>query len=78
MAAFLRDHPWWSAYWDKRHAVWRIAEDLRRLKSQHNGHSVRVRFYINKLRRFARPATAGDRVYLSEHADVPVGIRSIP
>jgi hypothetical protein len=27
MAAFLRDPPWWSAYWDKRHAVWRVAED---------------------------------------------------
>jgi hypothetical protein len=27
MAAFLRDHPWWSAYWDKRYAVWRVAED---------------------------------------------------
>jgi hypothetical protein len=27
MAAFLRDHSWWSAYWDKRHAVWRVAED---------------------------------------------------
>jgi len=23
----LRDHPSWSAYWDKRHAVWRVAED---------------------------------------------------
>jgi len=23
----LRDHPCWSAYWDKRHGVWRVAED---------------------------------------------------
>ncbi len=23
----LRDHPWWSAYWDKKHGVWRVAED---------------------------------------------------
>ena len=20
-------HPWWSAFWDKRYAVWRVAED---------------------------------------------------
>jgi hypothetical protein len=24
---FLRDHPRWSAYWDKKHGVWRVAED---------------------------------------------------
>lgn len=23
----LRDNPCWSAYWDKRHGVWRVAED---------------------------------------------------
>jgi hypothetical protein len=24
---FLQDQPRWSAYWDKRHGVWRVAED---------------------------------------------------
>lgn len=24
---FLQDHPRWSAYWDKKHGVWRVAED---------------------------------------------------
>jgi hypothetical protein len=23
----LRDHPCWSAFWDKRHRVWRVADD---------------------------------------------------
>ena len=23
----LRDHLRWSAFWDKRHGVWRVAED---------------------------------------------------
>lgn len=23
----LRDHPCWSAFWDKRHGVWRVADD---------------------------------------------------
>ena len=23
----LRDHPSWSVFWDKAHAVWRVAED---------------------------------------------------
>lgn len=27
LAAFLRDRPCWSVFWDKRHAVWRAAED---------------------------------------------------
>lgn len=27
LAEFLRDHPCWSVFWDKRHAVWRAAED---------------------------------------------------
>ena len=27
LALFLRDHPCWSVFWDKRHAVWRAAED---------------------------------------------------
>ncbi len=27
LAVFLRDHPCWSVFWDKRHAVWRAAED---------------------------------------------------
>ncbi|HEY6312881.1 MAG TPA: hypothetical protein VIY52_19055 [Streptosporangiaceae bacterium] len=25
--AALRDHPCWSAFWDKREGVWRVAED---------------------------------------------------
>ena len=24
---FLQDHLRWSAFWDKRHGVWRVAED---------------------------------------------------
>jgi hypothetical protein len=24
---FLADHPGWSAYWDKKHGLWRVAED---------------------------------------------------
>jgi len=24
---FLADHPQWSAYWDKKHGLWRVAED---------------------------------------------------
>ncbi len=24
---FLADHLWWSAFWDKRDGVWRVAED---------------------------------------------------
>ena len=27
MAAFLDSHPGWSAFWDKRDGVWRVAED---------------------------------------------------
>jgi hypothetical protein len=27
LAVFLRDHPCWSVFWDKRHYVWRAAED---------------------------------------------------
>jgi hypothetical protein len=23
----LRDHPCWSAFWDKREGVWRVADD---------------------------------------------------
>ncbi len=23
---FLQQHPWWSAFWDKEHGVWRVAE----------------------------------------------------
>jgi hypothetical protein len=29
VARFLQDHPRWSAYWDKCHGVWRVAEDDR-------------------------------------------------
>jgi len=25
--SFLQQHPWWSAFWDKRYGVWRVAED---------------------------------------------------
>ena len=24
---FLQQHPWWSAFWDKKYGVWRVAED---------------------------------------------------
>lgn len=27
IAAFLNDHLSWSAYWDKRYGLWRVAED---------------------------------------------------
>ena len=27
IAAFLNDHPSWSAYWDKHSGLWRVAED---------------------------------------------------
>ncbi len=27
VAAFLESHPGWSAFWDKRDGVWRVAED---------------------------------------------------
>jgi hypothetical protein len=27
IAAFLEDHPSWSAFWDKQSALWRVAED---------------------------------------------------
>lgn len=27
IAAFLADHPSWSAWWDKRYGLWRVAED---------------------------------------------------
>jgi hypothetical protein len=27
IAAFLDSHPGWSAFWDKRAGIWRVAED---------------------------------------------------
>jgi hypothetical protein len=27
LAGFLREHPRWSVFWDKRAGVWRVAED---------------------------------------------------
>jgi hypothetical protein len=27
IAAFLSEHLCWSAFWDKQHGVWRVAED---------------------------------------------------
>ncbi len=27
MASFLQEHPCWSAFWDKKYGVWRVAED---------------------------------------------------
>ena len=27
LAGFLREHPRWSVFWDKRAGVWRAAED---------------------------------------------------
>ena len=28
IAAFLEDHLSWSAYWDKHHALWRVARTI--------------------------------------------------
>ena len=27
LSSFLLEHSWWSAFWDKRYGVWRVAED---------------------------------------------------
>jgi hypothetical protein len=27
LTSFLQQHPSWSAFWDKRDGVWRVAED---------------------------------------------------
>jgi hypothetical protein len=27
IAAFLAEHVCWSAFWDKRHGVWRVTQD---------------------------------------------------
>ena len=27
VSCFLADHPRWSAYWNKKHGLWRVAED---------------------------------------------------
>ena len=27
IVGFLQSHPGWSAFWDKRHGLWRVAED---------------------------------------------------
>ena len=27
LTSFLAQHPHWSAFWDKRYGVWRVAED---------------------------------------------------
>jgi hypothetical protein len=27
ITGFLREHPSWSAFWDKQFALWRVAED---------------------------------------------------
>jgi len=27
VAAFVREHPCWTAFWDKRHGLWRVAQD---------------------------------------------------
>ena len=27
VTGILRDHPRWSAFWDKRYGLWRVAED---------------------------------------------------
>ena len=27
LAAFLEDHPSWSAFWDKQYGLWRVVED---------------------------------------------------
>jgi hypothetical protein len=32
LASFLQQHLRWSAFWDKRYGVWRVAEDDPRLR----------------------------------------------
>jgi hypothetical protein len=27
VTAFVREHPCWTAFWDKRHGVWRVTQD---------------------------------------------------
>ena len=27
MSCFLAEHPRWSAWWDKKYGLWRVAED---------------------------------------------------
>ena len=27
IGAFLADHPCWTAFWDKKYQIWRVAED---------------------------------------------------
>jgi hypothetical protein len=27
LTRFLASHPWWTAFWDKRYRLWRVAED---------------------------------------------------
>ena len=27
VTAFVRDHPCWTAFWDKYHGLWRVAQD---------------------------------------------------
>jgi hypothetical protein len=27
VSRFLADYPQWSAWWDKKHGLWRVAED---------------------------------------------------
>jgi hypothetical protein len=27
VATFVREHPCWTAFWDKRHGVWRVTQD---------------------------------------------------
>jgi hypothetical protein len=27
VSCFLANHPRWSIYWDKKHGLWRVAED---------------------------------------------------
>ena len=27
VSAFVREHPCWTAFWDKRHGVWRVTQD---------------------------------------------------
>ena len=27
LTCVLRRHPWWTVFWDKKHGLWRAAED---------------------------------------------------
>ena len=45
VTAFVREHPCWTAFWDKRHGLWRVTQDdpdsdLRRAHRRRRGHRI--------------------------------------